>query len=421
MKTIVLALLFFVAHTISAQNVLQVRGRFLTTPCGDTIVLRGVNKMCIYDANNFGIPIIPEIKKTGSNVLRIVWDMSGTSDNLDRVIQTTIDNAMIPMVEMHDATGAWNAIDGIFDFWMKPDVLAVVKKHSKYILVNIANEPGDFTVTVPQFIAKMNSFVDRFRKEKVNVPLVMDATGYGQDIDVLLNSAQAITDNDPIHNVLYSVHLYWNPKYFADRENLLSSKLETSVTNNIPLIIGEFTGCYPDDPNSTDDIWKVIIEKCTQYKIGYLPWEWGPGNGIYEDGKDPILFPKMDITSDGMFKSIKQGWATEVMLTSQYSIKNTSVTPEYIIRKGECPTTTVYDVEKYSGISISPNPASGQFQIHSAGATTLRIINQFGSTVLQRKFVNEDVIVCTGLTNGTYLVVVETQEQRKILNLVIVH
>lgn len=410
MKTFVLAFLLCLTVRASTDDVLQVRGRFLTTPCGDTVVLRGVNKMCIYDANDFGIPVIPEIKKTGANVLRIVWDKSGSAKELDRVIQATIDNAMIPMVEMHDATGDWNALPGVVDYWLRTDILAVVKKHSKYILVNVANEPGDFTVSDKTFLSDMMAAITRFRNAGVTAPLILDATGYGQNIDVLLTMASYLTNHDPRHNVMYSVHLYWDPKYFADRENLLMTKLENAVTNNIPLIVGEFTGCYTDDPNSTDDLWKVIIEKCAQYNIGWLPWEWGPGNGIYEDGKEPVLFPKMDITSDGTFDNIKDGWAKEVVLTSQYSIKNTSVTPEYIVRKGECPTTGIDEYTLLNTTMVSPNPANGYITIHHAEQVVhITITNSIGEQVCELNTIHNDCMINTqGLASGVYTITIRT-------------
>ncbi len=402
MKTIIFTLFLCFAYSASADNVLQVRGRYLTTPCGDTIVLHGLNKMCIYDANDFGMPIIPEIKKTEANVLRIVWDKSGSAENLDRVIQATIDNAMIPMVEMHDATGNWNEVDGVVDFWLSDDILSVVRKHSKYILVNIANEPGDYNITAVQFTDKMSKAIQRFRTSGIQAPLVLDATGYGQNIDILINNAWEITAADPLHNIMYSVHIYWDPKYYPNRETLLQQKLEYVANNNIPLLIGEFTGCYTDDPNSTDDIWKIIIEKCDQYKIGWLPWEWGPGNGIYEAGKEPILFPKMDITSDGKFASIKDGWAKEVVLTSRFSIRNTSVTPEYIIRKGECPASGVDGNIALNQIHVEPNPANTH--IHIAGNLTNKIVVHTvqGQKVCELEAQSDGIIDCSQLANGIY-------------------
>jgi mannan endo-1,4-beta-mannosidase len=66
------------------------------------------------------------------------------------------------------------------------------------------------------------------------------------------------------------------------------------------LIIGEFAGCYLDDPNSDDNLYKTILSECQLNQIGWLAWEWGPGNADYSTNP-PTLYPKMDLTSDGNF------------------------------------------------------------------------------------------------------------------------
>ncbi len=105
-------------------------GRYLKTPCGDTIILRGVNKMNIWSGTTFGVEVMPEIRKTGANVLRIVWltdvsDANGSPANLDKVITACIDNKMIPMVELHDATGDFSMLKRVADYWVRADVVAV--------------------------------------------------------------------------------------------------------------------------------------------------------------------------------------------------------------------------------------------------------------------------------------------------------
>src|SRR3954466_9053232 len=93
-----ITLLFAMAIQAQGQNVYQVKGRFLTDPCGDTVVLRGVNKMVIWRWNEpDGLGSIHEIAKTGANCVRIVWDYSGTADMLNTAITTCESEKMIPI------------------------------------------------------------------------------------------------------------------------------------------------------------------------------------------------------------------------------------------------------------------------------------------------------------------------------------
>ena len=52
----------------------KIVGTKLTDPCGETIVLKGVNKMSVFDEDDlYGDLYFPEIAKTNSNCVRIVW------------------------------------------------------------------------------------------------------------------------------------------------------------------------------------------------------------------------------------------------------------------------------------------------------------------------------------------------------------
>ena len=67
--------MLFAANTAFAQAYphLQVSGRFLKSPCGDTIILRGIN----YAPYNWGYTLADErmnqIVQTGANAVRIAW------------------------------------------------------------------------------------------------------------------------------------------------------------------------------------------------------------------------------------------------------------------------------------------------------------------------------------------------------------
>ncbi|MCC5929436.1 MAG: hypothetical protein JJU28_09345 [Cyclobacteriaceae bacterium] len=82
---------------LSAQQIMQVKGRHLYDPCGEQVVLWGINEMFIWSDDPTGEKIMPEITKTGANAVRIVWltdqqTAIASPENLDKVIQNSIAN-----------------------------------------------------------------------------------------------------------------------------------------------------------------------------------------------------------------------------------------------------------------------------------------------------------------------------------------
>ena len=347
----------------ASQNGLtfKVAGSKLTDPCGEIITLKGVNKMSVFDEEDlYGESYFPEIAKTNSNCVRIVWQAKYSNgspsqlNQLDSLIKNCMRNKMIPMVEMHDATCTWDALDEVVDYWIKPEVIKIVQRYEHALLVNIANEAGDDGVTQQQFLSGYQSAITALRNAGIRAPLIIDAKGCGKDLDVLIPTAAALISHDPDHNLLFSVHPYWSKVAIqAVQPTFIKDQLKKATDNNIPLILGELCayGGWPGvgEPNTASCEEKgsidyaTLLSEAAANSIGYLVWEWGPGNGFYEYNP-PVLCPGMDITTDGTYQSIvnivpgsaPRGWVREVIIDSPYSVKNTSVKSNYIINGFKC-------------------------------------------------------------------------------------
>jgi mannan endo-1,4-beta-mannosidase len=109
--------------------------------------MRGMNSAHIWWDNwnrNFAFNSLPTISLAGFNTVRIVWQIKtdGGLDNnyLEKIIQTVIQYQMIPMVELHDATGSTNEQDLYACARWFRDNISLFNKYSKYVLINIANE-----------------------------------------------------------------------------------------------------------------------------------------------------------------------------------------------------------------------------------------------------------------------------------------
>jgi mannan endo-1,4-beta-mannosidase len=205
----------------------------------------------------------------------------------------------------------------LVDYWVRPDIVAVIQKHQEYVLVNIGNEVGQ-TVSDADYISGYTTAVNRMRTAGIHVPLVIDAASYGQNIDGLQANGPTLIQNDPEHNLLFSVHMWW-PYAWGYTDQRVIDEIAQTVNMNLPLVIGEFGNQW--DETATGQIpYKIIIREAHLNEIGYLPWSWGPGN-------NPQTF--LDMTTDQTYATL-HGWGLEVAVTDTHSIKNIAVRPAWL-------------------------------------------------------------------------------------------
>jgi mannan endo-1,4-beta-mannosidase len=226
----------------------RVQGRYLYDNQGVRVMLCGVNKMIIWTDVD-GIPSYSEIAKTGANCVRIVWTADGLPEQLDNTIYNCRMNSMIPMVELHDATGAWNDLQKCVDYWISDEIVTVIQKHEEYLLINIANECGDAGVNYSDFGTTYSTIVRQMRSAGIHVPLIIDGTDWGKDIDVLQQEGPGIIQADPDSNVMFSVHMWW-PEMWGYTEQTVIDEIAESVSMELPLIVGSLAGCGKNPPRA---------------------------------------------------------------------------------------------------------------------------------------------------------------------------
>jgi len=330
-------------HAVVKTTGFFVLGRDLYDRRGARVILRGVNKMSVFDNDDpLGVVSFPEIKQTGANTVRIVWAIATNLQpggpatsmlTLDSLISNAKAVHLIPMIELHDATGDWSRLSELVNYWTQPAVVSIIKKHQAYLLVNIGNEVGDDTVSQADFVAGVSDAVQRMRAAGIHTPLVIDAPDWGKDLEILNNTAATLLAADPEGNLMFSVHLYWSMSCDADAA-FIRSNLQQAVNLGYPLMVGEFSqfGGFPCDnpaasicsPSAEID-YRTILAACHEFQLGWYAWEWGPGN----DFNDPLC-AVMDMTPDRLFAHLKPGWAHEVAISSPFGIQQTSVTPASI-------------------------------------------------------------------------------------------
>lgn len=348
----------FLLSTALAQEYpgFYVQGRFLYDPCGEKVILRGVANPNIWFKRD-GMPYYEEIEKTGANVVRIVWETRGSAKELDMAISNCIAYSMIPMPECHDATGNWSKLQTVVDYWTRPDIVEVLKKHEAYLLLNIANEAGDYSISSTTFRQGYESAILKIRNAGIHVPLVIDASNWGQNINILQSAGPSLIQADPDHNLLFSVHMWW-PKRYGYKEEDIGREIRESVAMGLPLIVGEFSQMHGscDETTITPENsipYRTIIRECHLNEIGYLAWSWF-GN----------CNPLWDMTRDGTYETLYD-WGLEVAVTDSFSIQNTSIRP-YSILYGSC-ASPIEEKEGFpKGVLLFPaypNPFNSETKI----------------------------------------------------------
>jgi len=390
------------------HSALNVSGRTLTDSCGEAIVLRGVNNGNIW-ITNFGIPEFAEIAKTKANCVRICLERKYTgyyqgnpyyenlrSTLLDSIIQAALDQKLIPIVELHDFTDGdsdqhnniQRNLDSAVMFWTQPDILAVLKKHSRFLILNIANEPEHGESNEKEFFDACSTAVAKIRGSGLEIPIMLDGTISGQDESFFItnNNGSKLIAQDPKHKLIFSIHTYWFTEDVPDTK--LIDRFKNMFESNLPFVIGEFA--YDLGEKCTNTInYHLIMDLCGQYNIGYLYWWWGS----FDAGSKNCL----SMTNSGTFEGLaNQG--LEVAVTNQNSIMKTSKIP-YIILNGKCSTDEVTEVGNHE-LTVSPNPSDGVFTINNEiEVTNVKIADLLGNQIVPTKTDEKTYLLsaCTGV------------------------
>lgn len=258
---------------------------------GVRFLMRGVNNPHFwydgygrYEAYN-ALTAIASLK---ANTVRIVWQASWKDadwkDNiakgdteaamLSKIIGRCVQLGMVPMVELHDATGKTDkeSMLALARYYTRPDILAVLQQYERYLLVNIANEWSGSGETYRQGYQEA---VALMRAAGIRHTIVIDANGWGQNMDALLTYGPGLLEQDPEHNLLFSTHMYelW------DTPTRVKDKLKAAKDLGLPMIVGEF-GFQHGSPVKAV-AWEAILQACQDNGQGYLGWSWkGNGGGV---------------------------------------------------------------------------------------------------------------------------------------------
>lgn len=347
-----------------------IAGTQLRDANGNNFIMKGVNIPLAWFVSDVNNNIANIRNNTGANCVRIVLN-TGTADNSwHTCVEQCIANKMIPMLELHDVTGSnsSSSLQSMASWWASKASYLTQQNIARYVLINIANEWGDWFMSSPNNDPPQSQWRDAYiaavqtiRNAGINTTLVVDAPGYGQDNQgsTLINYAQAVQNSDPRHNVLFSVHMYC--EWSINGNSSVTTHLPAIKNAGIPIIVGEF-GFQHSEGSGTCDINETqIMSTCQSNGVGWLAWSW-KGNG------SPVQY--LDLSNDWAGASLTS-WGNTVVngtngtKTSQVAsvfssgCTPTAITPYVQINGGTWQQTSSASVSAGASIKFGPQPVSG--------------------------------------------------------------
>jgi mannan endo-1,4-beta-mannosidase len=290
----------------------RVSGSVLKDANGNAFVARGVNNPhAWYDTQS--VNVLANLAGRKTNLIRVVWTMSGTAARLDQILTAIEAQKMVSIVELHDGTGSNSAsvLQSMANYWARSDVAAVLKKHERFMMINIANEWGDSAKTPLQWRDDYKQPITTIRNAGLTTTLVIDNPSYGGNPDGGRLYGASLVTHDPRHNLLFSVHAYST----FNNANDIYNTIVNYKNSNLALLFGEFGYNYNNGNNNLGS--KVdaglLMQWSQQFGVGYVAWSTA-GN----DGPNAWL----DLMSSNW--STTTAWGNTVWY-SQYGIANTAV------------------------------------------------------------------------------------------------
>ncbi|MFM6157339.1 MAG: cellulase family glycosylhydrolase, partial [Sphaerospermopsis kisseleviana] len=266
----------------------------------------GVNLPLLDDWNFPRTDKLAELAKTGANAVRIQWYKNyGQSSrpgysikDLDNFLGKCKASQIIPILGLWDITcnSDVNLLNTrLIPWWTSDPVLNVLKKHQKYLIINLANELGFYRWTNNSTVA-LNNFKNSYKtattkiRQHLHLPIMIDAPDCGTSIEVFPKIGKELIDHDPDHNLLFSGHSYW-----AAYDRIPS--LKAAINANLPIVFGEVANkqdeenegktlyCYYDLDGSHQNhlpqngfTYQAFLRLLKDKEIGWLAWCWWKDN-----------------------------------------------------------------------------------------------------------------------------------------------
>ncbi|MCM1054844.1 MAG: glycoside hydrolase family 5 protein [Bacteroides sp.] len=256
----------------------QVKGTSLYDAKGNEFIMRGINHAHSWFQDKLETAV-PAIAKTGANTVRVVlsdgqqWERIPLED-VEKIIEICKENKLVCILEVHDLTGKddTEGLRKVSEYWL--DIKSALIGNEAYVILNIANEWVGSWDDADMWYQGYSEAIKTLRGGGIKNTLMIDAPGWGQFAKPIDQYGEALFNEDPDKNVMFSIHMYGAA---GKSPRIISSNLEYATNHGLCAVVGEFG--YNHSDGDVDE--EYIMEYCTEKGIGYLGWSWkGNGGGV---------------------------------------------------------------------------------------------------------------------------------------------
>ncbi|AZK47289.1 glycoside hydrolase family 5 protein [Paenibacillus lentus] len=274
-----MAMMFSLVTLLGGQDIraasgFYVSGTILCDSTGNPFKIRGINHAHSWFKND-SATAMEAIAATGANTVRIVLSngqqyAKDDANTVSNLLSLANQHKLIAILEVHDATGSdsVSALDHAVDYWIEMKNVLVGKEDR--VLINIANEWYG-TWDSNGWADGYKSAIPKLRNAGINHTLIVDAAGWGQYPQSIVDKGNEVFNSDPLRNTIFSIHMY---EYAGGNADMVRANIDQVLNKGLAVIIGEF-GHY----HTGGDVDETAIMSYTQQKgVGWLAWSW-KGNG----------------------------------------------------------------------------------------------------------------------------------------------
>lgn len=252
---------------------------------GQAILMRGTN-ITFAENPTERIKGIAAAKSVGANIVRIQLTKNTSANELQTALDQVVEQQLIAMLvfdgpegEIECTRSETHVLAAVEDYWLDRWIPVISQdKYQPHLMINIANKWGPQSIfsaaaslSYGEYVEAYKYFIQQFRLAGLNMPLVIDAPGCGQDHFAFMGGRAAqLLASDKLNNLILSVHAFgdaWNSR----------QDIQTNINDlqdlPVPFLITEFGGSEVEGDFPMDH--KTFLELAAGNYAATLnlPWE----------------------------------------------------------------------------------------------------------------------------------------------------
>src|SRR4051794_29672591 len=264
----------------------RVEGNALYDPCGDPVVINGIEQ---FFANPKIFPdgrVVTEAAKTGANAFRLVpylgYPQEGappdwsaiTPEQVDHLIRTALDDHMLADVAL-----AGGKLD---EAYLEPAYKAVLMKYQDRIVIHARGE--GYEQTGQEWEANAKATISKLRAAGYTAPLYILANNGGRNLRTILDHAPAVLAADPLHQVVFGWQAYWsgdldNTTDFYQKLTGMSLRQAFQAVHDAPFLIQVGLSGDQGDLLPAHVDWQAELGEVQRLRLNWMWWDWGLSSG----------------------------------------------------------------------------------------------------------------------------------------------